>query len=201
VLKLTVRHPVVVAKQAASLAVMSGNRLKLGVGSSPWREDYEVLGVPFEGRGARFEQAIDVVRRLSAGGYVESEAAAYPLPAIKIDPVPSRPIPLLVGGHGKANLQRAGRLADGWIAAAVPLDRLQLLIEQVRAARRAAGRAAEPFEIHASGQNGRDRDGIERLAALGVTHVSVRPAPNDREVTTVSDAVAELGRFAAEQLA
>src|SRR5262249_56340997 len=69
VLKLPVRSPVLVAKQATSTAVLTGNRLLLGVGASPWREDYEVLGVPWERRGRRMDEAIDIIRGLAAGGY------------------------------------------------------------------------------------------------------------------------------------
>ena len=67
VLKLPVRNPVLVAKQATSTAVLTGNRLVLGVGSSPWREDYEVLGVPWEGRGRRMDEELAIIRGLSAG--------------------------------------------------------------------------------------------------------------------------------------
>jgi len=58
VLKLTVRHPVLVAKQAASTAVLTGDRLTLGIGTSPWPEDYEVTGVPFERRGKRADESL-----------------------------------------------------------------------------------------------------------------------------------------------
>ena len=64
VLKLPVRNPVLVAKQATSTAVLTGNRLVLGVGTSPWREDYEVLGVPWEGRGQRMDEEIAIIRGL-----------------------------------------------------------------------------------------------------------------------------------------
>src|SRR6266699_497005 len=57
VLKLPVRHPVLVAKQATSTAVLTGNRLVLGVGSSPWHEDYDILGVPWQRRGPRMDEA------------------------------------------------------------------------------------------------------------------------------------------------
>src|SRR5580692_7938164 len=71
VLKLPVRNPVLVAKQATSTAVLTGNRLVLGVGTSPWREDYEVLGVPWAGRGQRMDEEIAIIRGLAAGGYFE----------------------------------------------------------------------------------------------------------------------------------
>src|SRR6266478_8990603 len=60
VVKLPVRSPVLVAKQATSTAVLTGNRLLLGVGTSPWREDYDILGVPWERRGQRMNEAIDI---------------------------------------------------------------------------------------------------------------------------------------------
>ena len=71
VLKLPVRHPLLVAKQATSTAVLTGNRLVLGVGTSPWREDYELTGVPWERRGQRLDEEIAIIRGLSAGGYFE----------------------------------------------------------------------------------------------------------------------------------
>ena len=71
VVKLPVRNPVLVAKQATSTAVLTGNRLVLGVGTSPWREDYEVLGVPWADRGRRMDEELAIIRGLSAGGYFE----------------------------------------------------------------------------------------------------------------------------------
>src|SRR6202035_52923 len=81
VLKLPVRHPVLVAKQATSTAVLTGNRLVLGVGASPWREDYEVLGVPWERRGQRMDEALAIVRGLSAGGYFEFHGEIFDVPS------------------------------------------------------------------------------------------------------------------------
>ncbi|HUZ36550.1 MAG TPA: LLM class flavin-dependent oxidoreductase, partial [Streptosporangiaceae bacterium] len=107
VLKLPVRSPVLVAKQATSTAVLTGNRLVLGVGSSPWREDYEVLGVPWERRGLRMDEALAVIRGLAAGGYFEYHGEIFDLPPVKIAPVPSQPLPILIGGHSDAALRRA----------------------------------------------------------------------------------------------
>src|SRR6201990_890298 len=64
VLKLPVRNPVLVAKQVTSTAVLTGNRLILGVGTSPWREDYDVLGIPWRRRGQRMDECIDIIRGL-----------------------------------------------------------------------------------------------------------------------------------------
>ncbi len=71
VIKLPVRSPALVAKQAASVAVLTDNRLVLGVGTSPWPEDYELTGVPWAKRGKRMDEAIDIIRGLTTGDYYE----------------------------------------------------------------------------------------------------------------------------------
>src|ERR1700728_2327584 len=115
VVKLPIRNPVLLAKQATSTAVLTGNRLVLGVGSSPWREDYEVLGVPWEGRGRRMDEELAVIRGLSAGGYFSFHGEIFNIPNIKLSPIPSEPIPILIGGHSDAALRRAARAGDGWL--------------------------------------------------------------------------------------
>ena len=115
VIKLPVRNPVLVAKQATSTAVLTGNRLVLGVGTSPWREDYEVLGVPWADRGRRMDEELAIIRGLSAGGYFEYHGQIFDFGPVKIAPVPSEPIPVLIGGHGDAALRRAARVGDGWL--------------------------------------------------------------------------------------
>src|SRR5580692_2040086 len=115
VIKVPVRNPVLLAKQATSTAALTGNRLALGVGTSPWREDYEVLGVDWAGRGRRLDESIAILRGLASGDYFEYQGKAFALPAVKIAPVPTEPIPVLIGGHADAALRRAARLGDGWM--------------------------------------------------------------------------------------
>jgi probable F420-dependent oxidoreductase len=115
VVKVPIRNPVLLAKQATSTAVLTGNRLALGVGTSPWREDYEVLGVDWAGRGRRLDESIAILRGLASGDYFEYQGKAFTLPAVKIAPVPTEPIPVLIGGHSDAALRRAARLGDGWM--------------------------------------------------------------------------------------
>src|SRR6266481_287714 len=97
VLKLPVRHPVLLAKQATSTAVLTGNRLVLGVGTSPWREDYDILGADWAGRGRRLDESIAILRGLAAGGYFEYHGESCTVPPVKIAPVPTEPIPVLIG--------------------------------------------------------------------------------------------------------
>ena len=80
------------------------------MGISPWREDYEVLGVDWASRGQRMDESVAILRGLAAGGYFEYHGKVFDLPAVKIAPVPADSIPLLIGGHSDAALRRAARL-------------------------------------------------------------------------------------------
>lgn len=173
VLKLTVRHPVLVAKQAASAAVLTGDRLTLGVGTSPWPEDYEVCGVPFERRGARADESIAVMRGLFTGDWFEHHGEVYDVPRIKQCPVPATPIPILVGGHAEPALRRAATLGDGWIHGGGDPEELPRLLARLEALRRDAGREGDPFEVHVISMDAYTVDGIRRLEELGVTDVIV----------------------------
>ena len=84
-------------------------------GLSPWPEDFDIMGVPFARRGKRMDECMEIVRGLTGGGYFEFHGEFYDIPAIKICPTPTEPIPLLVGGHADAALKRAVTLGDGWM--------------------------------------------------------------------------------------
>jgi len=173
VLKLPVRPPVLVAKQAASVAALTNNRLALGVGISPWPEDFEIMGVPFGRRGKRMDECMEIVRGLTAGGYFEFHGEFYDIPAIKICPTPSAPIPLLVGGHADAALRRAVLRGDGWMHGGGAPEELDALLTKIEAIRRAEGVVDRPFEIHVISLDAYGVDGIKRLEDRGVTDVIV----------------------------
>lgn len=173
VLKLPVRPPVLVAKQASSVAYMSGGRLSLGVGLSPWPEDFEVMGVPFAKRGKRMNEAMEIIKGLTTGEYFEYHGEIYDLPSIKINPVPAQPIPLLVGGHSDAALRRAVRLGDGWMHAGGPPEEFDLLLNRLQEIRKEEGKENDPFEIHAISGDAFTVDGVKRLEDKGVTDVIV----------------------------
>ncbi len=172
VLKMPIRHPVIYAKEATSLAVLSGNRFVLGVGSSPWPDDYEIVQLPWEGRGRRFDECIEIVRGLAAGGYFEYHGQCYDFPAIKMEPVPTQPIPVLIGGHHDVQLRRAARLGDGWMSAGSTLDDLIRMIHRMNDLRAEYGRAGERFDIYATTPESFTIDGIKQLEDLGVTHTA-----------------------------
>jgi probable F420-dependent oxidoreductase len=171
VVKLPIRQPVLVAKSVSSVAVLSGNRFGFGVGSSPWPEDFQVCGGDWHSRGKRMDEMIEIIRGLTAGGFYTFHGRHYDIPRIKICPVPSVPIPILIGGHAEAALRRAARIGDGWMHAGS--DDLAQLIRRVTELRREYGREHEPFEIHAISLDAYSADGIRRLEDLGVTDVIV----------------------------
>ncbi len=171
VLKLPVRPPVLVAKQAASIAFLSDNRLGLGIGLSPWPEDFTALGVPWERRGKRMDECIDVLRGLWTGDFFGYDGEFYSFPALKQCPAPSAPIPLLIGGHSDAALRRAVLKGDGWMHAGGDGEELARLLARLAEIRKAEGdtRDSSQFEVHAISYDAYDPDGVKRLEEQGVT--------------------------------
>ena len=173
VLKLPIRHPVLVAKSASSVAVLTGNRLGLGVGLSPWPEDFRICGQSWKDRGARMDEMIEMIRGLTRGGFYAHRGDHYQLESVKLCPVPSEPIPILIGGHAEPALKRAARLGDGWMHAGSDGDDLSRLLDRLAALRAEAGREREPFEIHVISLDAYSVDGVRRLEDRGVTDVIV----------------------------
>ncbi|MGV9720760.1 TIGR03619 family F420-dependent LLM class oxidoreductase [Nocardia beijingensis] len=203
VLKLPIRPPVLVAKQAASVAALSGNRFGLGVGISPWPDDFEIMGVPFDKRGARMDECIDIVRGLSAGGYFEYHGQFYDIPPIKISPVPTEPVPILVGGHSRPALRRAAQRGDGWMHAGGDGAELDRLLGELDALRVEYG-TREDFEVHVISLDGFTVDGIKRLEDKGVTDVIVGfrlPYTTEQDTEPLETKIANLSRFAEKVIA
>ena len=173
VVKLPIRQPVLVAKQAASVAVLTGGRFAFGVGLSPWPEDFAVTGSDWKTRGARMDEMIEIVRGLTRGGFFSWHGRHYDVPSIELCPVPPAPIPILVGGHADAALRRAARLGDGWMHAGGEAADLARYLARLDALRREAGREREPFEVHVIALEAYTLDGIRRLEDQGVTDVIV----------------------------
>lgn len=198
VLKLPIRPPVLVAKQTASVAALSGNRFGLGVGISPWPDDFEIMDVPFEKRGARMDECIDIVRGLTAGGYFEFHGEFYDFPPIKISPVSTEPVPILIGGHSKPALRRAAQRGDGWMHAGGDGAELDKLLVELDALRAEYG-TRKDFEVHVISLDGFTVDGIKRLEDKGVTDVIVGfrlPYTLEQDTEPLDTKIANLSRFA-----
>jgi probable F420-dependent oxidoreductase len=173
VLKLPIRPPVLVAKQAASLAFLSGNRLGLGVGLSPWPEDFAALGVPWERRGKRMDECMDILRGLTTGEYFEYHGEFFDIEPLKQCPGATEPIPLLVGGHSDAALRRAVLKGDGWMHAGGDPEELDRLLTRLAEIRKAEGDTREDFEVHVISYDAYTLDGVKRLEDKGVTDAIV----------------------------
>lgn len=176
VLKVPVRQPLVLAKALSSLAVISGNRIALGAGLSPWQEDFTYNGIAFEERGARMDDCIAIIRGALSGDYFEFHSQYYDIGRMKLSPVPTAPVPILFGGHAVPALRRAARSGDGWISANSDHDSLRQMIGKLNELRREFGTDTRAdFEIHAMDVHARKLDDFRRLAQLGVTDICVTP--------------------------
>jgi len=186
-------NPVELAKRAATIDRLSGGRLLLGVGVGWLKEEIESLGVPWEHRGPRTDEYIQVVRRLwtaeeatFTGRFVQfRRTSCFPKPL----QVPG--IPVIVGGHTDAAAARAGRIGDGFYPAVAP-DRLAELLRIVRRSAQEAGRDPARIEITAGAGQDRDADTVKRYQDLGVTRVMVGlPTQNPADLRRSIDALHE----------
>jgi probable F420-dependent oxidoreductase len=167
VLLLPEHNPVIVAKQVASLDVLSGGRLTLGIGVGWSREEFDALGVPFERRGARAAEYVAAMRTIWRDAVASFDGEFVRFGAIRVNPKPVRGrVPIVVGGNSDAALGRAARWGDGWYG--FNLEGVEAVRERVAVLR---GRTREA---------GRDPAALEVAVALSA------PAPAD--VAALSDA-------------
>ncbi len=196
---LPLRNPFVVAKAVGTAAVLSGNRVSLGVGAGWMKEEFDQMEQPFSARGKRMNEMIDVLRVLWAGGMVEHHGDVYDFDPLEMRPAPSEPIPIIIGGHSDAALRRAAERGDGWIGVAYSVDELLGHCERLRLLREDAGRADEPFEIYASPQAAPSPDLLAELAAAGVTSIltsaqkALAPGSDPHDLGAATEAIASYG--------
>jgi probable F420-dependent oxidoreductase len=188
VIILPQRQTVLVAKQAAEVDVLSGGRLRLGIGVG-WNDvEYDALGMDFHNRGARSVEQIKLMRELWTQETVNFEGRWHRIPDAGINPLPvQRPIPVWIGGESDIALRRAARIADGWMSSRTIVPAAQRpgteparehQVERLRAHLGNAGRQPAGFGIEgraALRQGGPDewRQQVEQWRKLGATHLSV----------------------------
>jgi probable F420-dependent oxidoreductase len=172
VLLLPEHNPVILAKQAASLDLLSHGRLALGVGVGWSREEFVALGIPFERRGARSDEYIEAIRTLWRDDPASFSGAFTAFSGIRVNPKPvNRRIPIVVGGNSDAALRRAARAGDGWYG--FNLDGVQSVEDRVGRLRElcaGSGRELSALRIAVALVDPRPAE-RERLAALGVDEV------------------------------
>ncbi len=202
VMKVPMRQPLILAKQLASLAVMSGERIDFGAGISPWKEDFTYNGVPFEKRGERFDEVIEIIRNAQKGEYFEHHSANYDFGPLRMCPVPRKPIPVIIGGHAKPALQRAARLGDGWFSANSDQESLKQMIDQLNAYRVEYGTQNHPdFRIHAFDQFAQTADDYKRVRDLGATDLCAMGWNPFDDTLTLQSKLDSIRRFGDEVIA
>ena len=183
VIILPQRQTVLVAKQAAEVDVLSGGRLRLGVGLG-WNElVFEALGMEFRNRGRRVEEQIEVLRRLWTEELVTFDGEWHQIVDAGLAPTPlQRPIPLWIGANSEVAVRRAGRLADGWfiISGDQPGDQSKAYYDAFYRAAQSVGRDPATLGIEATvhGGAGRPEAWMETARAwknIGVTQLTFRP--------------------------
>ncbi len=172
---LPLRNPFVVAKAVSTAAVMSGDRITLGVGVGWMKDEFDLLQQSFRNRGRRMDEMIEVMRTLWAGGMVEHHGEYYDFGRLQMSPAPKARIPIVIGGLSEPALRRVGRLGDGWISDIHTTQELREIVAKIRAYREEYGRADAPLEIVAACSDAFDAGGYRRLEDVGVTHVQTMP--------------------------
>jgi probable F420-dependent oxidoreductase len=173
------RNPFLLAKTVASAAVLSGDRVALGLGVGWMAEEFAAAGQDFHTRGRRTDEMIELLRVLWRGGMQEHRGRFYDTGGpVQMSPAPGRPVPIWIGGHSEPALRRAARLGDGWIAAsAYPPDEAWHHLDRLKAALAEAGRdpSAEGFEIVMAVLALPEADLYRRFRDAGVTGMLCAP--------------------------
>jgi len=171
---LPMRPPFAVAKAVGTAAVLSGNRVALGIGMGWNADEFAMMEQPFARRGKRADEMLEVLAALWGGGWVEHHGEFYDFDPVEMSPAPTERVPVYVGGLSEAALRRAAR-QDGWISDLHTTDELAEICGTLRRYRAELGRADEPLTVIASASDAFDLDGYRRLADVGVTHLLTMP--------------------------
>lgn len=175
---LPLRNPIEVAKQAATCALISNNRVTIGFGVGWMKEEFDQMGVDFHKRGKRTDEMIAVMRKLWAGGVVSHEGQFFNFDQIEMRPVPTQPVPFYCGGVSPAALRRAAYLCDGFMGPGHDIEAVPELMAELNRLRKEAGRDHLPFEtivpILPIDPN-RGADIYKRMEDMGVTATFLPP--------------------------
>ena len=202
VVKLPIRDPLMVAKQLSSMAVLSDERVALGVGLSWIPEEFTWTHTDMRTRGKRADEMIEILQLICGGGgaqFHEYHGRFYDFDRLMISPAPERAVPIYVGGLSDPGFRRAARLADGWISVQNSEAEITHALGELARYRAEYGRDHLPFEVNALCIDVFDLDGYKRLEDKGVTELQTVPwyfyggDPNDLSVKLDS-----LARFADE---
>jgi probable F420-dependent oxidoreductase len=178
ILVVPMRNPVITAKTIATLDVLSSGRSILGAGAGWMAEEFELLDVPFEKRGARLDDYLGVIKALWTEDQPSFKGKYYSIDDVGFAPKPSRKPhpPIWIGGHSAPALKRAGRLGDAWHAAYIGPEVVSKQYQEVRRHAEAAGRDPDSVALTVRTRlplNDADRtiEQLERCREIGVSHL------------------------------
>lgn len=174
---LPLRNPVVTAKVAATVDVLSKGRLVFGIGVGWMEEEFTTAGEEFHTRGARTDESIHVMKALWTEDEAEYNGRYYTFGPVRLEPKPvqSPHPPIVIGGETEPALRRAARLGDGWIGMYHDAKSVEPKVEALRLYRGEAGRAGEPLEITVLGGATIELQAARDLAEAGVDRINVYP--------------------------
>jgi probable F420-dependent oxidoreductase len=193
VYNIGLRHPFITARAIATLDVISEGRVDFGIGASWLAEEWDAVGLDFASRGARVDESIEVCRRLWSEEVVEHHGRFFDFAPVMFEPKPvQQPLPLLIGGDGRAAMRRVAELGAGWGPMNHTLEALPASLERLQALWEEHGRAGRP-EVTMAGSISGDSD-LEELRAAGVDRLLVSPW------TSTKNAVAGVTEFSRRYL-
>jgi probable F420-dependent oxidoreductase len=166
---LPIRNPIEVAKQAATLAILSQGRFALGAGTGWMKEEFDAYDVSFKGRGKRMDEMLEIMQGLWTGEMFEYHGEYFDFPPIQISPNSSYRVPLYFGGVANVALRRAARMGDGWIGAGNAPQDIPGVMRQLQELRKEYGRDHLPFDTLVGVHAVPDRPLFESLLDSGMT--------------------------------
>lgn len=171
---LPMRNPFMAAKQVATAAALSNDRVTLTIGVGWSNLEFELVGQPFKRRGARADEMIEIMKKAWTGEWVTHEGEFYQFDRLNLTPpIPTEPIPIWVGGISDFALRRAAR-NDGWLSDLQTMEEIIACIDKVRGYRRDLGKD-ERFDVMASANDASGIDDYRRLGEGGVNHILTMP--------------------------
>ena len=166
---LPIRNPIEVAKQAATLAILSEGRFALGAGTGWMKEEFDAYGVSFKGRGKRMDEMLEIMQGLWKGGMFEYHGEHFDFPPIQISPHSTHQVPLYFGGTAKIALRRAARVGDGWIGAGNAPEDVPRVMKELHELRKEYGRDHLPFDSLVGVYAKPDKALFDSLSESGMT--------------------------------
>ena len=207
VLVLPMREPLLAATMLATLDVLSDGRCSFAVGAGWWREEFDVVAAPFDGRGRRMDEQIAILKTAWQHGIFAHHGSSYDFETVASLPLPVQPggPPLLIGGNGSLSWRRAAAVGDGWHAVGLTVAALRDGRDRIAAIAQTLGR--DPDRLTYSTSSGMARSPDETVTRLGefldagIDQVVLNIGTGDADLRAYRRAIDELGESVLPQLA